>query len=598
MQESNRFVSYLKKYKSNIFLAIVSNVLLSVFTVVSIPVIIPFFQLLFGKESQKTGSSSSMEAWLNGFFENMIKTYGNEKALLIVCSIIVVVFFFKNIFRYLALVFITPVRNGIVRDLRGDLYNKFLLLPLSYYSEERKGDLISRATMDVQEVEWSVLNTLDAFFKSPIIILGCLIFMLSISLKLSLVVLVLLLFTALIIGGLGRSLRSSSSMAQIKLGELSSTLEESLSGMRVIKAFNAEDTAKKKFDTENNSYYNLVNKILYRRDLAAPVSEFLGIAVVVFLLWYGTSLVFKNELSPEIFFAYVFAFYQIIEPAKTFAQSFYNLQKGRSAMSRISEVLDIEIINKNRSNALPKKSFEEKIVFKNVDFQYEGASEMAVKNVSLNINKGESVALVGPSGGGKSTLADLIIRFQESTNGSVEIDDVNILDVDLSDYRDLFGVVTQEAILFNDSIANNIVFGRAYDAKKLNQAIIAANAYDFINELPEKLEYTIGDRGSKLSGGQKQRITIARAIYNNPQILILDEATSALDSESEKVVQQALENIMVDRTSIIIAHRLSTIKKANTIFVVKNGSLQAEGSHDYLIKNSPLYETLVNNQNI
>jgi ABC-type multidrug transport system fused ATPase/permease subunit len=597
MQDSDLFFNYLKSFKKNIYLAIASNVMLSIFTVISIPVIIPFFQLLFGTQQKKEGGSF-LELWLNNLFASIIQNYGKDKALVIVCVIIVIVFLFKNIFRYLALVFITPVRNGIVRDIRNDLFNKFLVLPISFYSEEKKGDLISRATMDVQEIEWSVLSTLDAFFKSPIVIVGCLFFMLAISLKLTIVVLVLLLFTALIIGGLGRSLRSTSSMAQIKLGELSSTLEESLSGMRVIKAFNAEETTKSKFNVENESYFDLVNKILYRRDLAAPLSEFLGIAVVVVLLWYGTSLVFKGELSPDTFFAYVFAFYQIIEPAKNFSQSFYNIQKGRSAMSRIVEILNFPIVNKDRPEAANVSGFNESIEFINVAFKYEGSDDYAIKNFNLTIKKGESVALVGSSGGGKSTIADLIIRFQEATEGGIFIDGKNILDTTLKSYRSLFGVVTQEAILFNDSIENNIVFGRSTDEKKLNEAIHNAYANEFINGPLDKTKFIIGDRGSKLSGGQKQRITIARAIYNNPEILILDEATSALDSESEKVVQQALEHIMLERTSIIIAHRLSTIKKADKIVVIKGGEILAIGKHEQLIETNEVYRLLVENQNI
>jgi ABC-type multidrug transport system fused ATPase/permease subunit len=597
MQDSELFFNYLKSFKKNIYLAIASNVMLSIFTVISIPVIIPFFQLLFGTQQKKEGGSF-LELWLNNLFASIIQNYGKDKALVIVCVIIVIVFLFKNIFRYLALVFITPVRNGIVRDIRNDLFNKFLVLPISFYSEEKKGDLISRATMDVQEIEWSVLSTLDAFFKSPIVIVGCLFFMLAISLKLTIVVLVLLLFTALIIGGLGRSLRSTSSMAQIKLGELSSTLEESLSGMRVIKAFNAEETTKSKFNVENESYFDLVNKILYRRDLAAPLSEFLGIAVVVVLLWYGTSLVFKGELSPDTFFAYVFAFYQIIEPAKNFSQSFYNIQKGRSAMSRIVEILNFPIVNKDRPEAANVSGFNESIEFKNVAFKYEGSDDYAIKNFNLTIKKGESVALVGSSGGGKSTIADLVIRFQEATEGGIYMDGENILNTTLKSYRSLFGVVTQEAILFNDSIENNIVFGRPADEKKLNEAIHNAYANEFINGPLDKTKFIIGDRGSKLSGGQKQRITIARAIYNNPEILILDEATSALDSESEKVVQQALEHIMLERTSIIIAHRLSTIKKADKIVVIKGGEILAIGKHEQLIETNEVYRLLVENQNI
>jgi ABC-type multidrug transport system fused ATPase/permease subunit len=595
MEGSFGILHYLRKYTRSIMLSIGSNIFLSFFTVVSIPIIIPFFQILFDRKPN-LANASGPEKWLHGYFDQLVNTQGKEAALITVCLAIVGVFFLKNIFRYLALYFITPVRNGIVRDLRMDMFDKFLLLPISYFTEERKGDLMSRVTIDVQEVEWSILNTIEAIFKAPIILIGCLIFMITISLKLTLFVVVLLVITALIIGSIGRSLRSTSATAQTKLGELSSILEESLSGMRIIKAFNGEEKAKSKFNTESQSYYKTINAILFRRDLAAPLSEFLGIAIVAILLWYGTLLVLKNELTPETFFAFVFAFYQVIEPAKNLSQALYNIEKGRSAMERINEVLSLHVTNHNRPDALVKNKLESKIEFKDVWFQYPSAQDFALKGFNLTINKGESVALVGPSGGGKSTVADLLIRFQECSKGEILMDGKNILSLDLIAYRDLFGVVTQEAILFNDSIAENITFGKPKDITKLNEAITTAHLQSVIDDLPDNVDHFIGDRGNKLSGGQKQRLTIARAMYKNPAILILDEATSSLDSESEKIVQSSIENIMKDRTSIIIAHRLSTIINADKIVVVKDGLIHDVGSHDALMLSSPIYQNLVANQ--
>lgn len=598
MSGLDRLFGYLKNYFTQISLSILANLLLSFFTVISIPIIIPFFQLLFNRIPE-TSNKTGLEGWLNNQFVSLINQYGKENALLIVCGLIIIIFFLKNLFRYLALFFITPMRNGIVRDLRKDIFSKFLNLPLSFYTEEKKGDLVSRATIDVQEVEWSILNVIESVFKAPIIIVGCMIFMLYISVKLSLFVLVLLIFTALIIGGIGKSLKKASSEVQVKLGSLTSILDETLSGLRIVKAYNAEEHQQKKFDIDNESYFNILNKVLWRRDLASPLSEFLGVSVVAVLLWYGTTLVFANELSPETFFAFVFAFYQIIEPSKYFASAIYNIQKGRAAMLRINQILDIEIINKDRPGAIDIHGFNHHIEFKNVRFRYQDSGDFVIDNISCTIYKGNKVALVGPSGGGKSTLMDLLLRFRECDEGQILIDGKDIMTISLQSLRKLFGVVSQDSIIFNDSIKNNIAFGEeSSNNDQLRKAAMAANALDFINATNETFETNAGDKGSRFSGGQKQRITIARAIYKNPPIMILDEATSSLDSESEIIVQKAIDNIMQDRTSFVIAHRFSTIKKADVIFVIDKGKIVAEGHHESLMKNSLLYKNLVENQNV
>ena len=600
MKGLDRLIAYLGRYKPAIIASIVCNLLLSVFTVVSIPVIIPFFQLLFDRVPASATGKTGIEAWMNSRFLELIESQGKETALIYVCIVIVLIFFLKNLFRYLALYYIAPVRNGIVRDLRHDLFTHFLALPLSFYSEERKGDLMSRASLDVQEIEWSILNVIESIFKAPIIIAGCLVFMFYISVKLSLFVFILLIFTALIIGGVGRSLRASSGTVQQKLGNLSTMIEETLSGLRIIRAYNAQAYTSKKFKQENESYYSTLNTLLRKRDMAAPLSEFLGVTVVAVLLWYGTMLVMGGNMSPETFFAFVFAFYQIIEPSKYFASAYYNVQKGRAAMDRIEVILATEIDTPNQQQGTIRvDQFNEEIVFDNVYFRYANAERPALDGVSFSVKKGEKVALVGPSGGGKSTLMDTLIRFQEIEAGTITLDGISIHEIEVHALRSLFGVVTQEAILFNDTIGQNIAFGEEHiDREKIKKAAKTANAHDFISATAEGYDHNIGDKGNKLSGGQKQRLTIARAVYRNPPILILDEATSSLDSESEKIVQEAIDHIMKERTSFVIAHRLSTIKKADKIVVIEKGKVQAIGKHDELYANSVLYRNLVDNQNM
>lgn len=594
---NNRLITYLKKYSNQIYLSIAANLVLSVFTVISIPIIIPFFQLLFDRIPDK--KADGLEGWLNENFLLLIDSYGKNGALVLVCCLIIVVFFLKNLSRYLALYFITPLRNGIVRDLRSDLFQKFIALPLTYYRDEKKGDLMSRATIDVQEVEWSILNVIESVFKAPIIIAGCLIFMFYISVKLSLFVFALLFFTAVIIGSISKSLRKSSEEVQSTLGKITTTIDESLTGLRIVKAYTAENFQQKKFNADNESYFKILNKVLWRKDLASPLSEFLGVSVVAVLLWYGTTLVFKNELSPETFFAFVFAFYQIIEPSKYFASAIYNIQKGRAAMARVNQILDVAIDNRDREDAIQMKDFASNITFKNVSFKYDESSDYALKNINVIIQKGEKIALVGPSGSGKSTMMDLLLRFVECSEGLISIDEKDILGFTIKSLREKFGVVSQEAFLFNDTVANNIAFGEfSIDEEALEKAGKAANAHDFIMDTQLQYNTSVGEKGSRFSGGQKQRITIARAIYKNPPIMILDEATSSLDSESELIVQKALDHIMQNRTSIVIAHRLSTIKNVDRIIVLNNGMIDSIGKHEDLLNTSELYRKLVESQNM
>ncbi|MCL4150110.1 UNVERIFIED_CONTAM: hypothetical protein GTU68_056932, partial [Idotea baltica] len=519
---------------------------------------------------------------------------GQEAALVFVCGAILVTFFFKNVFRYLALFFMAPARNGIVRDLRKELFDKVLSLPLSYFSEERKGDLMSRITADVQEVEMSILNMLQVIFREPLIIIGALGFMLYTSPTLTIFVFVLLLFTAFVIGGIGRALKKTSNLVQERLGSLVSIVEEALSGLRIIKGFNAESYQQAKFAKDNDSYRYILTRLLWRRDLSSPLSEFLGILVVSVLLWFGSRLVFSGDMDAATFLTFIFAFYSVIEPAKAFSKAYYNIQKGIAAMQRVEVILDAENTIIDAPDALPLKEVKEGIVYRDVTFQYRQEEGPVLRGINLEIPKGQVVALVGPSGAGKSTLVDLLPRFFDVQEGGVFIDGTNIKQLKLDDLRQLMGIVSQEAILFNDTIYNNIVFGlEGVTREEVEQAAKIANAHDFIMATEQGYQTNIGDRGNKLSGGQRQRLTIARAILKNPPILILDEATSALDSESERLVQDALVKLMKNRTSIAIAHRLSTIQHADMIIVMKAGQIVERGSHEALLAQEGEYSKLV-----
>jgi len=595
MDSFKKILRRVRKYKTEFILSIICNILLSIFTVVSIPVIIPFFQILFDRIPEQ----SDVTGTLNSYFQNFIYSQGKENALLIACGIIISIFFFKNVFRYLAMYFIVPIRTGMVRDIRSELFEKYLYLPLSYYGNQRTGDLISRITLDVQEIEVSILKFIEVIFKAPLIIIGSICFMIYVSPSLSLFVLALLLFTVFVIGRISKTLKKQSSAAQTKLGNLTSTVEESISGIKIIKAFNAEQDQKQRFDEENNSHKNTLASILNRQNLSSPLSEFLGIAVVTALLWYGSKLVLKDSLNPETFFAFIFAFYQVIEPAKSFSTAYYNIQKGIAAAERIDSLMLITDENDSNSKRGVTFEFKDKIEIKNLSYRYNDREKLVLSDINLTINKGETVALVGPSGSGKTTLADLIMGLYPVQKGSIFLDNIDISTFNLQSLRSVYSLVSQHAILFNDTIEKNIRFGldSATNEDILNAAKIA-NAHDFIVETQEQYDTKIGDKGMNLSGGQRQRLTIARAILHNPDILVLDEATSALDSESEKLVQNALDKILDNRTSIVIAHRLSTIKNADKIVVMDEGKIVGIGQHNNLYNTVPLYQKYVDMQGI
>ena len=605
MKDIKQLLQFIKPYRGLVSLNILCNILMAVFTVVSIPAIIPFFQILFNLEKKVVSkpdlalNTSSILDYIKYYFSQLIENYEPQKALIYVCLIIIVLFFFKNLFRYLSLFVMAPVRNGIVRDIRQKLFDKLLSLPLGFYTEERKGDLLSRISSDISEIEFSILSMLEAFFREPIIIIGSLLFMLYVSPMLTLFVFGLILFTIIIIGGISKTLKKKSHQAQSKLGNLIAQVEEMINGLRIVKAFNAENYQKTRFAKENNDYKNLLNRILWRRDLSSPLSEFLGIVVVSLLMWYGSNQVFENNIEPETFFAFLFAFYNVINPAKAFSTAYFNLQKGLAAIQRVNEVLYTENKIIDTKNATNISSFNNSIEFDNVSFAYFNSGPLVLKEINFRIEQGQTLALVGMSGAGKSTIADLIPRFYDVNQGEIRIDNVSTKKYTLSSLRSLMGFVSQEAILFNDTVYNNITFGiKDVDRKEVVASAKLAHAHEFIEKLELGYETVIGDKGVKLSGGQRQRLTIARALVKNPPILILDEATSALDSESEQWVQKALNEVMKNRTVIVIAHRLSTIQHADLIIVLKDGEIIEQGNHNTLVAQKGEYLKFVELQSV
>jgi subfamily B ATP-binding cassette protein MsbA len=591
-------LKYYRPYKRLIVLAALSNLLMSIFMVVSIPVLQPFLQILFNPGELKASNTAKgyqgFEAWLNNFFYQLIAQHGQEKALLIVCIFLVITFFGKNLFRYLSMYFLAPVRNGIVRDLRQKLMEKTVALPLSYFSEERKGDLMSRVSSDVQEIEWSIVGATEAVAREPIVIVGSLLFMISVSPGLLFFVIGLMLFSGLIIATVGRTLKKQSGEAQHKLGLIGSLLEETLGGLRIIKGFNAEAWQSERFQKENDNYAATLTRLYRRRDLASPLSEFLGIGAVSVLLWFGAKQVFAGEISAATFITFLYAFYNIIEPAKHLSNAWYNIRKGLGALERVEAVLGSDLQIQDKPDAKSFRTFEHKIEFKEVSFQYQNAERPALIDLSFELKKGQTIALVGSSGAGKSTVADLLPRFFEVQKGKILIDGTDIRDIKIQDLRHQMGIVSQEAILFNDTVRNNIAFSSQHaNDKAIQEAAMAANAHEFITQLPDGYDTNIGDRGNKLSGGQRQRLTIARALLKNPPILILDEATSALDSESEQLVQAALERLLMNRTALVIAHRLSTVQFSDEIIVLEAGKIVERGTHQSLMEKNGVYHRLV-----
>ncbi len=591
MKNFFRIFRYIIPYKWLATISIGFMLLTAVFSVFSLALIAPFLNILFAKTELVTDqvpfnfSAQSLVHNFNYMLSEIIINRGKVYALIIVGCMVMGMTFFKNLFLYLSKFYMVPLRTGVVRDIRNKLYSKIVDLPLGYFSEERKGDIMSRMSQDVQEIEVSVVRSLEMLFRDPILIVAFLVALFMMSARLSLFVLIMLPLSGLIIGRIGKTLRSTSFHGQRKLGIIMSIVEETLSGLRIIKAFNAESKMQARFESTNNLYTALLMKVFRRQQLASPFSEFLGVSVLVTVLWYGGTLVLEGtgQITPAILITYLAIFSQIINPSKNVTTAYYNILKGLASADRIDEVLNADVKIRERDDPVLKKEFTGSIEYRDVSFKYD--KDFVLNDINLFIGKGQSVAIVGRSGSGKSTLVDLLPRFIDVIKGDILIDGISVKDYKLSDLRSMMGIVSQQSILFNDTFFNNIAFGMDYAKEEdVISAAKVANAHGFITETPNGYYTNIGEGGGKLSGGQRQRISIARAVLKNPPILILDEATSSLDTESERLVQDAMEKLMKNRTSIVIAHRLSTVKHADSIIVLDNGRIVEVGRHEELLE--------------
>ncbi len=601
MKKYARVFGYLKGYKSNIVLYILCILLFIVFSIVSIGMLMPFMQLIFtGKnnESLVGNSTNPVVVWMKDLILTTKDKHGIETTLFLICILIIVSIFLKNLFLYLSYYILNPLKNNIVNQLRIEMFEKILKLPIGYFTEKRKGDIMSRMSNDISEVESSVVGTLEGWFRDPLQIIINLFVLFYISPQLTFFILLCIPVVGFLIGRITKSLKRHSQDVAIKSGETFSILDETLGGLRVIKAFNIEKLLFGKFQKINESLLDSKNKIGYKRDLASPFSEMMGVTIFCIILYYGGRLVLKeNLLEGSVFIGYMAMFYNIINPAKALSTSFSNMQKGTAAIARIEEVLLAPVVVNANEDGKKLEQFNQNIEFKNVGFRYEDV--VILKNINLKIEKGKTIALVGSSGAGKSTLADLIPRFHDCTEGEILIDGINIKDYSLTSIRNQISIVTQEPILFNDTIANNIALGMENASQNdIEAAATVANAHQFITKKEASYNTNIGDRGTKLSGGERQRMTIARAVLKNPPILILDEATSSLDTESEKLVQDAINNMMQNRTSIVIAHRLSTIRHADEIIVLQKGEIVERGNHEQLFAANGFYHKLVTMQEV
>jgi ATP-binding cassette, subfamily B, bacterial MsbA len=601
MKKYSRILGYLKKHKGKLGLYLLFTLLATLFGVISIGMLIPFFGLIFdtgGTPGHELIKNNVLGAFINDTLTAIITEKGKVAALTAICIVIITAVFLKNLFLYLSNRISVPLRSIIISELRADLYDKILKLPVGYFTEKKKGDIMSRMTSDIAEIEASVVSTLDGMIKDPLTVLGYLAFLVIISPQLSLILLILLPVTGILIGRVSRKLKRQSHEAAVKLGESLSMLDETLGGMRVIKAFLAEKLLRQKFNQVNDDFFRIRTKMGARRDLASPMTEFLGVAVLCTILYIGGKLVLQDAgLEGKELMTYIASFGLLINPAKNISTSYFNIQRGAAAIARVEEILVTPVIVDENPSGKKLEAFNDKIEFRNVSFYYDDA--VILDRINFTIQKGKTIALVGSSGAGKSTLADLIPRFHDVSDGELLIDGINIRDYSLHSLRGQMSIVTQEPILFNDSIINNIKLGKenATDEEVINAAKIA-NAHNFIEHKEGAYESNIGDRGTKLSGGERQRLTIARALVKNPPILILDEATSSLDTESERLVQDAINNMMQNRTSIVIAHRLSTIRHADEIIVLQKGRIVERGTHDELISSNGLYRKLVEMQEV
>ena len=593
-------------YKRFAFLNILFNILYALFSALSFVALVPMFDVLFGStpkiESKPIYTGiSDLKEYVTDYINYKIGTTVDEEpltALIFAIVLILILFFLKNLFNYLAMYFVTFLRNGILKDLRDALYVKILQQPVSYFTEKKKGDTLARITSDVLEIQHSFLSIIELIVREPLTIIFTLILMFNMNVKLSVFVLIFIPVSGFIISSIGKSLKKHSQNVQKEQGEFLSIVEESLSGLSIIKAFSAEGKFNTKFFNSTLKFFNFSNKLLNRQNLASPVSEFMGIGVIGGLLWFGGSMVLiEGTLRGTIFIAFMTLAYNILTPAKAISKASYAVKKGNAAAERVLEILEAKNELTDAVDAKTISDFSDKVNFENINFKYE--TKPVLKNFSLELSKGQTIALVGQSGSGKTTVANLLNRFYDVEDGSIQIDGTDLKRITTKSLRKLIGIVTQDSILFNDSVLNNLLIG---DPNANEEEVIAAakiaNAHEFIINLPDGYNTNIGDQGNKLSGGQKQRLSIARAVLKNPPIMVLDEATSALDTESEKLVQEALENLMNNRTSLVIAHRLSTIQKANLIVVMQAGEIIEMGTHSELIANNSNYKKLVEMQSL
>lgn len=602
MKRFERIFRYIGAYKGKLVTYVICTLLGTVFGVFSLAMLSPFMSLIFNDTSvtaetiKSNAVGGTISDFLNGLIVKNGKEHGKILALGVICAFIIVTTLLKNLFLYLSNYISAPIRSAITTRFRNDLYEKILVLPVGYFTEKKKGDIISRMTNDVGEIEGSVVSTLEGLIKDPLTIIAYLAYMVYISPTLSLFLLILLPVTAFIIGRISRTLKRQSQEASEKLGTALSIMDETLGGIRVIKAFLAEKILHRRFVDVNHELFTVRNKMSARRDLASPLTEVLGVVVLCTILYFGGMLALKYRTLPAgDLMAYIALFAIIINPAKNLSTAFFNIQRGAAAIERVEELLNAPVtVEDSGSRHL---AFNQGIEFKNVSFSY--GEHTILKNINLSIPKGKTVALVGSSGAGKSTLADLIPRFHDITSGEILVDGVDIREYSLKELRGQISIVTQEPILFNDTVAHNISLGRPQATREeIENAAKVANAYNFIGQKEEGFDTNIGDRGSKLSGGERQRLTIARAVLKNPPILILDEATSSLDTESERLVQDAINNMMQNRTSVVIAHRLSTIRHADEIVVLQKGEIAERGTHDQLIARKGIYHRLVELQEV
>jgi len=602
MKKISRLLTYLAEYKGKIGLYFIFNLLSILFGLVSFALVIPVLKVLFYNTPEAPGPSRTLSIGsidqAYEYFKDLLLQQNKLTALAYICFAVVIFTILKNLFLYFALYILNPLRNAVLRRLRDDLFTKTLSLPIGFFTEERKGDLISRMTNDINEVELSIMAVLEVFIREPltiIIFLGAMIYK---NYQLTLILFVLLPLVGLIIGRISKSLRKSSNLAQEQLGSMLGVIDETLVGMRVLKAFNAENHQHLRFMKLNNLLFRTRNRIAARKELASPLSETMGIIVVSIILWIGGRMVLAGHgFDGASFILYIILFSQIITPFKNLSSAFYNVQKGTSALDRIEHLLTVENTIKEIANPKPIASFSNNITFKNVSFAY--GDKQILQGIDLVIEKGKTVALVGASGAGKSTFVDLIPRFHDVSGGEILIDGINIKECKLDDLRRLMGVVSQDPILFNDTIYNNITLGTGGATReRVEEAARIANAHNFIMQKADGYETVAGDRGARLSGGERQRITIARAVLKNPPILILDEATSSLDTESERIVQDAINKLMQNRTCIVIAHRLSTVQHADEIIVMEKGRIVERGTHSGLLNKDGIYKRLVEMQQV